>query len=682
MQIEFKDLPRDEALQFMPVLKNKRPIHTGWEKTKKEYDFTKCEAVGLVCGTISGGLEAIDIDIKYDLTGTLLKDYKNAIRSIDTTLLSKLVVQKTINKGYHLIYQCDYIEGNKKLAQRETTFQEKKDTYDKTYSTAVKDGLSEAEAKLKAEKSGQNDKVRVLLETRGEKGYIACYPTEGYSLLSGDLSKITRITKEQRDILFSVAYSFNEYQKEPDVHKEITRKEYAGLSPSEDYNLRGDVVGLLEKYGWKNTGRKGSKILMLRPGDTKAAHSGNFDTEKKWFSVFTTSTEFESQKPYKPYAVYCLLECGGDYQKVPKSLYEAGYGDRIEEITVVNKKVPSQIDLTDENLDFLATEADCLDYLDSWRKGTFEMGKTTGIELLDKYFLFKEGNFVIINGLDNVGKSTVIWYLALLSALFHKWKWLIFSSENRVGGVFRKLIEFYWSEPIDTMSDEKYQIAKKFVYEHFDVIKCNERLFNYQDLLNMFTKASAKKKYHGFMIDPYNSLKMDIPTTSKGDKYDYHYEAASIMQLFCKQKNISMYLNCHVGTAASRNYDKDNMVKPPQKGDTEMGVMFGNKADDFITIHRHTQHETDWGVSEIHIRKIKETETGGRPTPAGAPIKLRMTKGLTGFFDANGDNPVLKYHNRDKIKLEQAQIDFNLPPVQLETVDFTNNETEDENVPF
>ena len=73
---------------------------------------------------------------------------------------------------------------------------------------------------------------------------------------------------------------------------------------------------------------------------------------------------------------------------------------------------------------------------------------------LDTHFLFKEGNLVIVNGLDNVGKSTIIWYLSILSCVLHGWKWLIFSSENKIGSIRRKLIEFFHCEPINSM-DEK-----------------------------------------------------------------------------------------------------------------------------------------------------------------------------------------------------------------------------------
>lgn len=632
--MRFTDIQNISGLQIIPINEKKIPLVPEWEKTATKHDLSKCYGIGLVCGKISGNAEAIDIDLKYDLTGKLFDEYKKTVREIAPDLLKKLVVQKTVSGGYHLIYRCEVIDGNKKLAQRYASEEEKK----------------------------AGDKIKVLFETRGEHGYIACYPTKGYEFIYGDLSKIQSITPDERAILFNVAYSFNEVEK-PEYKAPVIaqRKQTKGLKPSEDYNERGDVVGLLVEYGWTVVGKKGSKILVKRPGDTKTAHSGNYDEERKRFSVFTTSTEFEAQTPYMPYAVYCLLKCGADFTKVPKMLYDEGFGERVENLKENDINVPSQIDLSDDDLSFLATEDDYEDYLNKWRTGTFEKGKSTGIPSLDNHFLFKEGNLVIINGLDNVGKSSVVWYLSMLSSIFHEWKWLIFSSENRVGGIVRKLVEFYWCEPIDTMSDEKYKAAKLFVKQNFDIIKCGEKLYNYQDILNMAIKAMKRKKYKGLMIDPYNSLKIDIPTKSRNSTYDYHYEAASVIQLFCKNNNISTYLNCHVGTPGARNKDKSGYTKAPQKEDTEMGVMFANKADEFLTVHRVTQHETEWMFTEIHVRKVKETETGGKVTFFASPVDLKMINYYTGFETVSdrglllaGFNPVTEYHKKRAINVNST----------------------------
>lgn len=644
---DFLKIQEIPGLQIIPINEKKIPIVSEWQISSAKHDLSTCYGIGLVCGKISGNIEAIDLDLKYDLTGKLFEQYKSIIHQLDANILPNLVVQKTVSGGYHFIYRCDTIQGNQKLAQRYATEAEKQ----------------------------SGEKIKVLLETRGEGGYIACYPTKGYELIYGSFDKIQTITQDQREILFNVAFSFNEVLK-PHVHKEVKqRKQTKGLTSIEDYNDRGDVVELLENHGWKAVGRKGAKILMRRPGDTKANHSGNYDEEKKWFSVFSTSTEFESQTPYLPYAVYTVLECGGDFKLTPKKLYDLGYGDREEEIRQNHTDVPSVIDTSDDDLSFLAEPIDYDDYIDQWNAGTFPMGKTTGIDELDKYFRFKDGNFVIINGLDNVGKSTVIWYLSMLSTMLHEWPVLIFSSENKVGSIMRKLIEFYWCEPLKGMPEQKVKQAKAYIRKYFDIIKVSDKLYNYRDVLNMHEKAARKKKYRMLMIDPYNSLKVDIPAKSKQDFYNYHYEAASVMQLYGKQNDLSIYLNCHVGTQGARNVDKDGFVKPPQKSDTEMGVMFANKADDFLTIHRVTQHETEWNLSEIHVRKIKEVETGGRLTPLFKPVKLKMINHLSGF-EYLGQNPVHDWHRKNN---RAIPLDFTVPVKEYE---IKENDNAEEGYPF
>ena len=58
-------------------------------------------------------------------------------------------------------------------------------------------------------------------------------------------------------------------------------------------------------------------------------------------------------------------------------------------------------------------------------------------------------------------------------------------------------------------------------------------------------------------------------------------------------------------------------------------------------------HASDWMYSHIHVRKVKEIETGGRPTPIDEPIKLRSMKGNVGF-EING-SPVLGSEHQENL---------------------------------
>ena len=117
-----------------------------------------------------------------------------------------------------------------------------------------------------------------------------------------------------------------------------------------------------------------------------------------------------------------------------------------------------------------------------------------------------------------------------------------------------------------------------------------------------------------------------------------------------------MWLNAHAVTEAlRRTHDKDHefagFPKPPSMADVEGGGKWGNRADDVISIHRYTQHHTRWMVSDIHVKKVKETETGGRPTPMDSPISLRMQPSNVAFTIAGKDViiPSLKNNNKSKI---------------------------------
>lgn len=655
-----EELNQIPDIKFMPVRANKQPIHKNWQTNDITYDLTNCEAVGIVCGSLSGNLEVIDIDEKYSLDGNLFKNYKRLIHEVDPKLLSKLVVQKTKNGGYHFLYRCDTIEGNMKLANRPTTDAEKEETFKKTYESEVTNGKDHARATETAQKSKINDKVRVLIETRGLGGFVVCNPSTGYELIHGDYYSLTKITSEERDILLGVAREFNQIINEVSIPKTALPKKIKGLTSFDDYNNRGDVVGLLESHGWRVVRRQGQKTIFLRPGQATSQTSGNFDEGKRWFSVFTTSTEFEPEKAYLPYAVFAILECNSNFTDAAKKLYDLGYGDRedVKEKPQSTRVITSRVDVDDQDYSFLAKPEDYDTYLQSVREGTLQMGLTTGSPFLDQYFLFKEGNLVMTNGIDNTGKSVFTWYLCLLAAMYHDWKGIIFSSENTLGAFMRKMIQFYWGKPLHgkfAMNDTEYQIAKKFIEEHFTLIKAQEDLYNYKDIINMVKKAQKIKRHNYGMIDPYNSLKIDLSGFSKLNTHEYHYEALSEIKAYGQKNNFGWFVNHHAVTAAARTKDAEKKyVLAPGKQDTEGGQKVANKADDFLTIHRITQHPTDWMITELHVRKIKDTETGGRPTPQDFPVKFEMYKGGCAFIERLEEggiavDPVYSWHLKNEL---------------------------------
>jgi hypothetical protein len=99
----------------------------------------------------------------------------------------------------------------------------------------------------------------------------------------------------------------------------------SGGRPGDDYNERGEIAPVLHAHGWQRIGESGGNQLWRRPGKTTGNHSATFDG--RTFYVFSSAAPpFEANQGYSPFAVYAMLEHGGDYAVASASLAENGYG--------------------------------------------------------------------------------------------------------------------------------------------------------------------------------------------------------------------------------------------------------------------------------------------------------------------------------------------------------------------
>ena len=274
------------------------------------------------------------------------------------------------------------------------------------------------------------------------------------------------------------------------------------------------------------------------------------------------------------------------------------------------------------------------EYLELLRLDQIPLGLGLNIPL-DNNLRFKVGTFNIVLGHANVGKTYwVLWYL-LSHSVVNNLKHLIYSSENTVNGLKRNLIELYAGKKIVGMTPEELEDCKEFVENHFDFVDTSKKLYEIKDFMKEV--QTYEKDYDSLMIDPHNSF-----VKPRGvNAHEHDYEVASRLRLYAKQTKTTIYLCTHASTEAlrkvhPREHDFEGLPIPPNSADAEGGGKWVNRADDFLVIHRYVQSETDWMYTEVHVKKVKETETGGKPTFLTDPVKFKLHKG-TQFLN-NGVN--------------------------------------------
>lgn len=636
MDIDILILYYNAGLSLLPV-KGKVPTIPSWDNRKTElvkpngeFSDGKANGVGVICGRVSGGLEIIDFDIKNDLTGKLMSEYRKLLDNEE--LLKKLVIQKTPSGGFHFIYKCEEVEGNKKLARRETTDAER-----------VSDPKTKAVA---------------TIETRGEGGYFLIDPSVGYKIIQGSVLQIPVISVDERELLHECAKGFNEYIQNQPNYKQRAFEKKDPDSPFAKFKEDFDTVNFLMQEGWAIVRQFNDRIQLRRPGK-KEGISATYFLSSKVLHVFTTSSEFEGDSNYDPVSIYAILKCNNDLSVASQEIRKMGYGKPYvnREILEAKKPILPAIDVVD--IDIWKWEG-VSEYLESLQNGTFQMGLGTGMKRFNNHFRFKRGNLNVINGHDNVGKTIVLVFLMLITAKYYNWKWTVYMAENSKKFFMRKCIEFLTGEHIRGMEHGKIKMWRSFVEDHFFLIDPNG-FYSFEEILRMHEHQMSKAKIDGLLIDPYNGLKKNFSRESaRINMHEYDYEVMNIFRGYSKKNDCCIYLNCHAVTSALRKIDKDGYLIAPNRADTEGGLKFASKADDFITVHRLTNHPTDWMNTDIHIRKIKEQETGGMPTPKDSPLKLQMMVGGLGFVDEYGWNPILE-KQFDPINISQGRANTEMP---------------------
>ena len=316
------------------------------------------------------------------------------------------------------------------------------------------------------------------------------------------------------------------------------------------------------------------------------------------------------------------------------------------------KELEKSLDFTrrdDGSYDFLADAEEMDEYECAVISGTLEMGMPTGIPKLDQHWMFKKNTLVWLAARDNVGKSFVFWYFSVLAATLHNWKILMYAKENRDGSVRKKIKEFYIGKSIKQFTVEEHDLAKMFVEDHY-VFFTAKRMHTAEDwLMKCEIVHDEGFEFDVVIGDPYNAF--DLPYGE--NQYTTNLRNLNLLQTF-KENYSAAWITDHITSSSARSRDDSGTMHVPSKHDVEYGQMKPNKTDDFIIAHRNFKDPLEKYITEIHVDKVKDVETGGSPTTKDSPVMLVANKDLCGF-SCDGVDPIKEYWKRRRPTQETEQ---------------------------
>lgn len=277
--------------------------------------FVRQERTGLgfICGKVSGGLELLEFDDPDAYHAFKAACVEEGLWPVLKTLEAGYF-ETTPGGGVHLLYRTPAPLKNTKLAVKPCP----------GAPVCTKHAAG---------------KPHVLAETRGEGGFVVVAPSHGavhatggeYVQRGNGVAALPELDTDTRDHLFLVAQSLDQMPRPSAEPQPRIRSEASGERPGDDFNARADwMEDVLGPHGWKVVKRYGGLTYVRRPGKSDS-HSATFGPrgDGDYLYVFSSSTEFDTERGYSKFAAYTLLNYGAsdaDFATAARELRTQGYG--------------------------------------------------------------------------------------------------------------------------------------------------------------------------------------------------------------------------------------------------------------------------------------------------------------------------------------------------------------------
>lgn len=287
------------------------------------------------------------------------------------------------------------------------------------------------------------------------------------------------------------------------------------------------------------------------------------------------------------------------------------------------------------------TEMD--DILHLMRNG-LPMGAPIGIEEFNGYFSLLPAQLTIWTGVPGDGKTTVAYFLMMLTSLLYGWKWAVYSPENYpVAELFIYLAQLLVGREArgygGTPEGEKEFLSAlhDHIRDHFFVINSN-RIHTHEGLRTTFQALVARYGIVGYCVDPFN----DVDAPNVKDPSTFVTKELSEYRRLNRECGTTGWILAHPRTL--RKVEGTNMYPITQASDIYGGGAWWARADNIICVHRERRDSTDF-TTHLHVHKFKKHRQGGGQTDPADPISLTYELGSGRFHGTFSHSTIAQFED-------------------------------------
>ena len=240
----------------------------------------------------------------------------------------------------------------------------------------------------------------------------------------------------------------------------------------------------------------------------------------------------------------------------------------------------------------------------------------TGWPTLDNHFGLWIGEFMVVTGIPNHGKSTFVTNILVHLASTYGWRTAIFSPEMPVVPQYRDKIRRIklGRPPRDSWEADE---ADEWIHEYFRFIDHGPLEDLNEDatiewVIERATDAVIRDGVRVLLIDPWNEL--DTSRRRDESMPDFIGRAIRMLKRFAKERQVVVIVVAH----PTKEVGKEGKGRMPTPYDIEGSAHWYNKPDHVLIVHRPDEKVNE---TAIRIAKVRFEESGEK-----ALVKMRFDR--------------------------------------------------------